>query len=98
MARRIVLRGARALAGEAFAYDPAPLDVVTEGDRIAAIGPAGSAGPADEVIDLAGRLLVPGLVNSHLHAHEHFLSGRPGSRRHPPGAAGAAALLTTGAL
>ena len=76
MARRIVLHGARGLAGEDFAYDPAPLDVVIEGDRIAAIGPAGSAGPAGEAIDLAGRLLVPGLVNRHLHSHEHFLKGR----------------------
>src|SRR5262245_28270460 len=76
MTGRIVLRGARALLGEALAFAAAPLDVVIEGDRIASIGPEGSAGPAGEVVDLHGRLLVPGLINGHLHSHEHFLKGR----------------------
>ena len=76
MARRIVLRGAAALLGEGFAFSPAPLDVAIEGDRIASVGPEGSAGPGDEVVDLPGRLLVPGFVNGHFHSHEHFLKGR----------------------
>lgn len=76
MARRIVLRGAAALLGEGFAFSPAPLDVAIEGDRIASVGPEGSAGPGDEVVDLHGRLLVPGFINGHFHSHEHFLKGR----------------------
>jgi len=38
MARRIVRRGARALRGEDFVFEPAPLDVVIEGERIASVG------------------------------------------------------------
>jgi guanine deaminase len=75
-ARRTLLRGASALLGDAQEHDPRPLDVLVEGGRIAAIGPAGSIGAADEVVDLAGRMLVPGLVNGHQHSHEHFQRGR----------------------
>jgi guanine deaminase len=74
--KRILLRGARALLGDGHAYDPRPLDVLVEGDRIAAIEPAGALGGADEAVDLRDRLLVPGLVNGHQHSHEHFQRGR----------------------
>lgn len=76
MKRPIVLRGARALQGENFEFGPEPLDIVIEEDRIASLGPVGSGGSGAEVMDLAGRLLVPGLVNSHFHSHEHFMKGR----------------------
>lgn len=41
-----------------------------EGDRIAAVGSAselGPIGPADRVLDAAGRTLMPGLIESHFH-------------------------------
>ncbi|MCZ2496559.1 amidohydrolase family protein [Xylophilus sp. Kf1] len=76
MAERTLLRNARALLGDALAYDGRPVDVMVEGDRIAAIAPAGSLGGADLEIDLTDRLLVPGLVNGHQHSHEHFQRGR----------------------
>jgi len=51
---------------------PAPrhLAVAVAGGRILAVGPeaAGLAGPRTERIDLAGRLLVPGFQDSHIHA------------------------------
>lgn len=74
MSNRIVLRGACALLGEQLEFDPRPLDVLVEGERIASIGPAGSMTGA-EVVDLSGCMLVPGLINSHLHSHEHFSKG-----------------------
>ena len=71
----IVLRGACALVGERLAYDERPLDVLIERGRIANIAPAGTL-RAPEIVDLANRLLVPGLVNGHFHSHEHFHKGR----------------------
>lgn len=71
----IVLRGARALHGDAQRYDPAPVDLLVEGGRIGAIAPAGTLA-APRVVDLSNHLLVPGLVNGHQHSHEHFQRGR----------------------
>jgi 5-methylthioadenosine/S-adenosylhomocysteine deaminase len=74
--KRTVLRGARALLGAELVFDQRPLDVLIEGERIAAIEPAGSVTDADAVIDLSRHLLVPGLINCHMHSHEHFQRGR----------------------
>ena len=79
MPKRIVLRGACALVGTDFDFSPAALDVNIEDGRIRSIGPAGTQA-ADEVIDLRGRLLVPGLINGHFHSHEHFHKGRVENR------------------
>jgi guanine deaminase len=76
MTKKILLRGARALRGEDFAFDPEPIDVLIEGERIAAIEATGRIAEADEVIELGGHLLVPGFINSHLHSHEHFTKAR----------------------
>lgn len=71
----VLLRGATALLGEKFAYDGTPRDILVETGRICNIAPAGALAAA-EIIDLTGRLLVPGLVNGHFHSHEHFHKGR----------------------
>jgi len=73
---RTVLRGAYALQGTDLTFERRALDVVIEGERIAAIEPANTVGGADDVVDLSRRLLVPGLINGHLHSHEHFHRGR----------------------
>jgi imidazolonepropionase len=41
--------------------------VVIDGDRIAWVGPAGSAPGAAEQVDLGGRCVLPGFVDSHAH-------------------------------
>ncbi|RAI00103.1 hypothetical protein DLJ53_20515 [Acuticoccus sediminis] len=48
---------------------PFPGAVLVEGDRIAAVGAADDIGFPDgtEVIDAAGRTLVPGLIDAHVH-------------------------------
>jgi guanine deaminase len=73
---RTVLRGAYALRGAELAFERRALDVVIEGERIAAIEPANSVREADQIVDLSRRLLVPGLINGHQHSHEHFHRGR----------------------
>lgn len=50
-------------------------DILIEGDRIAAIGKLDQT-QADRVIDGAGRLVMPGLVNGHLHTPEALFKGR----------------------
>jgi 5-methylthioadenosine/S-adenosylhomocysteine deaminase len=73
---RLLLRGASALLGDELRFEPAPLDVLIEGDRIAAIEPAGTIGEAARLIELPRQMLVPGLVNGHQHSNEHFQRGR----------------------
>ncbi|WP_405579094.1 dihydroorotase [Streptomyces sp. NBC_01190] len=62
---RTLLRGARILGGE-------PRDVLIEGETIAAVGAVG-ASLSDEgatVVDAAGLVLLPGLVDLHTHLRE----------------------------
>ena len=73
--KKTILRGASALLGETFAFDGAALDIAIEGGNIGHIGPAGSLA-GDDIIDLTGRVLAPGLINGHFHSHEHFQKGR----------------------
>jgi dihydroorotase len=70
----IVLRGGRVI-------DPsqgldAIADVAVRGGRIAAIGPA-LPGPARETVDVRGRLVLPGLIDTHAHVYR-YVSGRFG--------------------
>src|SRR5690606_7338831 len=41
--------------------------LVVVGDRIAWVGPAAAAPSADEVVDVGGRCVIPGFVDSHAH-------------------------------
>ncbi|QGN34061.1 amidohydrolase family protein [Microlunatus sp. Gsoil 973] len=50
-----------------------PADVLIEGQRIAAIGPAAASRPADRVIDAEGLLIMPGAIDAHSHADARIL-------------------------
>lgn len=52
---------------------PAVEDILITDDRIAAIGPRLQAGDA-EVIDLTGRIVLPGFVTAHMHTWQTALS------------------------
>jgi cytosine/creatinine deaminase len=69
MAADLVLRGAR-LAGGGDA-----VDIVMEDGIITSLGPADGT-PARESIDLAGRLVTPGLVEAHIHLDKAWLNDR----------------------
>jgi guanine deaminase len=66
--RSQVVRNGRVLS--AGALSAAPLDLLIEDGRIRELGAPGMPAPADaERIDATDRLVIPGLVNSHTHAH-----------------------------
>src|SRR5665213_2696395 len=70
---RLVLSHATVLDGDGGVLHDA--QVVVEGDRITSVGegvPAPSQ-PDDREVDLAGRTVMPGMVNCHFHATYHNL-------------------------
>jgi dihydroorotase len=60
-----VIRGARILGGE-------PADIIIDGGLIADLGPglAAGAGPGAQIVDAAGLIALPGLVDLHTHLRE----------------------------
>ncbi|HVC67389.1 MAG TPA: amidohydrolase family protein [Acidimicrobiales bacterium] len=79
---RLVLTGARVVVGDGTALEATT--VVLDGERIASVGPdTEGTGPAggpradDRVVELAGRTVMPGMVNCHFHATYHNLGATP---------------------
>lgn len=64
----LLLRGCRLPDSEA------PVDLAIAGGRITTVGRA--AGPARETLDVAGRLVTPGLVEAHIHPDKALLGDR----------------------
>jgi dihydroorotase len=60
---RWVIRGARPLGGE-------PADITITGAAITEIGPGATAPPGAQVLDAAGLIALPGLVDLHTHLRE----------------------------
>ncbi|MFK0254775.1 dihydroorotase [Streptomyces sp. NPDC090445] len=60
---KILIRGAKVLGGEAQ-------DVLIDGETIAEVGTGLSADGVDTVIEAAGQVLLPGLVDLHTHLRE----------------------------
>jgi 5-methylthioadenosine/S-adenosylhomocysteine deaminase len=73
----LLIRGGQVLAGMPAALQRA--DVLVEGDRIAALGPALTAPAGARVIDAGDRIVLPGMGNAHTHAASHLARGRVGS-------------------
>lgn len=63
--RPLLLRGGELVAGTD--EPPTPADLLVVGDRIASVG-VGLQAPGADVIDCAGRLVLPGFVDAHSHA------------------------------
>ena len=69
-----IIRGGRVLDTRAHRADAA--DVLITGDTITEIGAPGLAAPSDAaVVDARGKLLHPGLINAHTHAHGNLAKG-----------------------
>lgn len=74
----VLIRHARVLTMDDRDTEYARADILVRGTRIAAVGPDLPTPPAEEglrVIDAAGLLAMPGLVNGHIHSSGNFLKG-----------------------
>jgi len=71
---KILIKNAAVISVDANVGDFAAADVLVEGDKIAAVGPNLRA-TADEVMDARGYVLMPGMVNAHIHTWEFQLRG-----------------------
>src|SRR3712207_5270278 len=74
---KMLIRQAKVLAmGGPHSDQPFTGDILVEGDSIAAIDPDLGDVAEAAVIDGRNRLVMPGLVNGHLHSSEQFFKGR----------------------
>ena len=71
---RTLIRGAAIISMDPAIGDLASGDLLIEGDKIAAIAPHIEAADA-QVIDGTGRIVIPGLVNAHMHTWQTGLRG-----------------------
>jgi cytosine/adenosine deaminase-related metal-dependent hydrolase len=69
-----LVRGARVLTLDAADTEHAKADILIEGTLIAAIGPDLVA-PGADVIDAAGLIAMPGLINGHFHSQVSLMAG-----------------------
>jgi 5-methylthioadenosine/S-adenosylhomocysteine deaminase len=78
IARPTLIKGGRILDIDGDLDNPPQQDVLIHKGRIREVGTAASeAARRDdiEVIDVTGKLLIPGLVNAHYHSHDTMLRG-----------------------
>jgi cytosine/adenosine deaminase-related metal-dependent hydrolase len=74
-----IIRGGRVLDAATHRADPA--DVLVDGATIEEIGRPGMPAPESAVtLDARDRLLIPGLINAHTHAHGALVRGLAGDR------------------
>ena len=72
---RTLIKGGCVVTMEARTGDLPRGDVLVESDRIVAIGPALDAPEGTEIIDASGMIVMPGLVNGHVHTWQSALRG-----------------------
>lgn len=71
---RTLIKNANVLSVDPAVGDFADADILIDGDTIVSVGPNLQA-RADEVVDGRGRIVMPGLVNAHIHTWEFQLRG-----------------------
>jgi 5-methylthioadenosine/S-adenosylhomocysteine deaminase len=75
---RTLLKGGTVVTMDPALGNLASGDVLIDGDRIAAVGPSLSAGEDTEIVDATGMIVMPGLVNAHIHTWQTGLRGLAG--------------------
>src|SRR4051812_31915543 len=74
-AKRFLIRGGRGFDHDGDVHQPATADLLIGAGRIERIESRITAEPGVEVIEAAGKLVVPGFVNAHYHSHDVMLKG-----------------------
>jgi len=75
---RILIKSATILTMDEGLGDLACADLLVEGNRIAELRPnidLGSGGEGADIVDGAGRIVIPGLINAHMHTWQTALRG-----------------------
>jgi guanine deaminase len=67
----LLVRGGQVLDSAQMTLELA--NILIDGDHIVAVGPQLSAPPGTEELNATGRLVLPGLINAHTHAHNNLL-------------------------
>lgn len=75
MAENLILKDGWVVSGDGAGSTWPRADVVIEDGRIAAIGPGAGDGQDGEIIDSSNAVIMPGLINAHLHSNEAFEQG-----------------------
>jgi len=71
----LLIRGGRVFDLKGDVDHPPLADLLIQDGRIAAVAPDLVADPSVPVVEAAGQLLIPGLVNAHYHSHDVLLRG-----------------------
>jgi cytosine/adenosine deaminase-related metal-dependent hydrolase len=74
-APRILIKGGRVYDHHRDVHQPAQADILIAGETIAQLGQNLPADASTELIDAAGKLVVPGFVNAHYHSHDVLAKG-----------------------
>ena len=70
-----LIRGARVLTLDSQNTEFSSADILLSNGVIAAVGPSLSAPEGCKVIEAAGMLAMPGLINSHFHSPGNLMRG-----------------------
>src|SRR6266700_5097219 len=70
-----LIRGGRIYDHDGDIHQPATADLLIRGGPIARIAPHIATGDGVEVVEAAGKLVVPGFVNAHYHSHDVMAKG-----------------------
>ncbi|MDA9545736.1 cytosine deaminase [Bradyrhizobium sp. CCBAU 45321] len=73
--RRTLIRSAIVISMDDAIGDLSAGDVLVEGSRIADVRPSIDAAADTEVVDGTGRIVIPGLINAHMHTWQTGLRG-----------------------
>ncbi|MBR0853245.1 amidohydrolase family protein [Bradyrhizobium liaoningense] len=74
--RRTLIRSATVISMDDAIGDLATCDVLVEGSRIADVRPSIDLGSGEaEIVDGTGRIVIPGLINAHMHTWQTGLRG-----------------------